>query len=309
MVKGGYNVSISNQTKSNFTTREKVGIVYGLFYILLMCILIPILMYLDRSYSTSPTNFYPLSDLSVSEYSKLYYKLILVLGGVSAFLYFELAFIPNRIEYEKLRNWKLSGISFRMGTIGQIFAGIFDLSYTPHHVYATMIWAFGYLLCLVLICFNLEDQLIKLGKYNILVKSGFIVTIIAMTNVIYFRYSSVQGIWQLVMIFSVVIWYTLEMVLYKLSHNELKSNLTKFKHKLKINKFKYVIFTFGVYLIIFGLLLYFNPKIIPWQCAKDNLRCDTPSSLILVIGGVLLNLLNVRQNSNLQFNNFSSTSL
>ena len=86
MIKGGYNVSISNQTKSNFTTREKVGTVYGLFYILLMCILIPILMYLDRSYSTSPTDFYPLSELSVSEYSKLYYKLILVLGGVSAFL-------------------------------------------------------------------------------------------------------------------------------------------------------------------------------------------------------------------------------
>ena len=39
--------------KSNSEFREKLGIISGLFYILLMCIFIPILMYLDSLYSTS----------------------------------------------------------------------------------------------------------------------------------------------------------------------------------------------------------------------------------------------------------------
>ena len=289
-------MNLSNKTKSNLEIRELVGLVSGLLYIILMGILIPILMYLDPSYSTSLNNFYPLSELSVSDYSKSYYQIILVFGGVCAFLYYELAFIPNRVEYKKLRNWKLIVISARIGIIGQIFAGIFDLSVTPYHVLATMTWATGYILCLILICFNLEDQLVKKKKYNILIKSGYGIVVIGMLNVFYFRYSLIQGIWQFVIIASVIIWYTFEMVLFKSSNNELQSNLATFSHQLEIHKFTYVILAFGVYLIMFGTLLYFNPSILPWQCAKDNIRCDTPNYVILVMAGSLLNLLTVKQN-------------
>lgn len=292
-------VNISSTVKSDFEIREMVGIVSGLIYIFLMSILIPILIYLDPSFSASPTNFYPLSELSVSEYSKSYYKIILVFGGVCAFLYFELAFIPNRVEYKKLRNWRLIVIFARIGIIGQIFAGIFDLSFTPYHVLAAMLWATGYIFCLVLICLNLEDQLVQNTKYNILIKSGFSVVIIAMLNVFYFRYSSIQGIWQLVIIISVVMWYTFETILYKSTDNDLKSNLTKFTPKSEIKKFTFVILAFGGYLIIFGILLYFNPTILPWRCTNNNLRCDTPNSIILVVGGCLLNLITVKQNYSL----------
>jgi len=195
------------RTLTNRKEIAKWGDMAGLTSMLSITTIIPILIYINPDFSTSLSGFDPLSQLSNTPATKVYYRTLLIITGLLIMLYFELSFIPNRIEYQKLHNWKLIKVFIRIGVIGQISTGIFDEGIFPQHLFATILFATGYVGALGLFCFNVVNQMKDTSSYWLLLNAGFIISILATMNAIYFRYSTIRGIWQFSIMLETMSWY------------------------------------------------------------------------------------------------------
>ncbi len=253
-----------------------------------MSIGIPLLIYKDPSFSTDLSHFDPLSKLSQTNASKNYYKLLHVISGILSLLYFELHFFPQRKIYGKLNNWKLSRISARIGSVGQIATGIFDRNMFPIHLFSAAAFAGEYVSCFVFISFNLDNQLIKKEKINNLIIFGYLASFVGMMNILYFRYSSIRGIWQFFVIIIVLSWYIFEARTYRNQLQFLENNVVKYSEITEISGASYLMIGFGIYLLVFGFLLHTLPKMWPWKCSENSETCQLPNVISLVVAGTIL---------------------
>ncbi|MCE7737456.1 MAG: hypothetical protein GPJ54_21375 [Candidatus Heimdallarchaeota archaeon] len=268
--------------------RDSVGRLSGLFYLLIMGIGIPLLIFNDPSFSTNFSHFDPLSKLSQTSASKNYYKALHVLSGIMALIYFEFHFFPQRIIYGKLNNWNLSRVSARVGSIGQIATGIFVRGMFPLHLFSAAAFAGGYVSCFVFISFNLDNQLIKKGKINKLIVFGYLASFVAMMNILYFRYSSIRGIWQFFVIIVGLSWYVFEAIMYRKNSKFLENNIVNYSEVSEISGASYLMIGFGIYLFVFGFLLYAMPKMWPWKCTENDETCQLPNVISLIVAGSIL---------------------
>lgn len=253
-----------------------------------MSTIIPILIYLDPDYSTSLSEFDPLSKLSETHFSKNYYRFLHIVAGLLALIYFELRFFVNRTIYHKLNNWNLIVVTGRIGAFGQIATGIIPRGVHPLHLFAAMAFASGYVGCLVFTCFNLDNQLSSKGLFSRIINPGYIISIIAMMNALYFRYSGIRGIWQFFVMITVMSWYVTEAFVYHKEKKVASKYIQDNSEVLKINNISYLMIGFGIYLIIFGFLLYAFPTMWPWQCKDNSETCDTSNIISLLVAGVVL---------------------
>ena len=265
----------------------KWGDMAGITSMLSITTVIPILIYINPDFSTSLSGFDPLSQLSNTPATKVYYRILLIVTGILTMLYFEMSFIPSREEYEKLQNWKLIKIFIRIGVIGQISTGIFDEGIFPQHLFATILFATGYVGGLGLFCFNMANQMKNTGKYWILLNAGFVTSIIALMNAIYFRYSTIRGIWQFFIMLSTMCWYLAENFYYRKYKPLLQQEIIK-EGIVGYTKYTYLMFAVGIYLILFGFMLYYFPTWKPWACAPHDRKCDIPNVVSLLIAGTIL---------------------
>ena len=267
-------------------TSKKIGVWSGITYVMLLFISIPLLIILDPDYAKSLNNFDPLSELGSTEFSKEYYRALHIIGGLLALMYVEMEFKPNRQIYYNLKNWNWALTTLRLGALGQITMGIFDEKHFPQHLFATIAFAVGGVSCLALICFNLDNQLLGKGGSKGLIISGYVISVIAMMNALYFRYSTIRGIWQFLVMISVISWYIFESSNFKSNNTQLKTvqNIPL----LKVNNISYLMLGFGIYLIIFGVLLHIVPTMWPWSCDANDRRCDISNVVPLIISGVIL---------------------
>jgi hypothetical protein len=270
------------------TTRERIGAYSGLLFLVLMGIGIPLLIILDPSFSTNPKGFDPLSKLSQSEQSKYYYMAIHIFSGILALLYFELHFFPSRPLYDHLANKKLAVISARIGAIGQIALGIFARGLFPFHLFAAAAFAIGYVSCFVFISFNLDNQLNSTEKFSKLIVLGYLSSIIALMNTLYFRYSNIRGIWQFFVIISGMAWYIYEARIYSQNKADFKNGDLVADTPSEIKNVIYLMVGFGIYLLIFSYLLYSRPKMWPWECTENDETCQLPNVMALAVAGVIL---------------------
>ncbi|MCE7736387.1 MAG: hypothetical protein GPJ54_16020 [Candidatus Heimdallarchaeota archaeon] len=270
----------------NRVISRKIGIWSGLSYIMLLFISIPLLIILDPDFSKSLNSFDPLSQLGSTEFSEGYYRTLHVFAGMLALLYIELEFVPNRQIYRNLKNWDWALRSLRIGALGEIAMGIFDESFFPHHLFATIAFAVGGVTFLALVSFNLDNQLLQKDNIKRLINSGYIISIIAMMNALYFRYSTVRGIWQFLVLATVILWYVFESRNFKTFNSEIL--IAEETPLLKVNNISYLMFAFGIYLIIFGILLYAVPTMWPWSCGPNDKRCDISNIIPLLISGAIL---------------------
>lgn len=268
--------------------RDRVGQLSGLFYLLLMGIGIPLLIFNDPSFSTNLNHFDPLSKLSQTNASRTYYKFIHVISGILALLYFELHFFPQRSIYEKLNNWRLSRISARIGSVGQIATGIFVRGVFPLHLFSAAAFAGGYVSCFVFISFNLDNQLIENCKINKLIVFGYLASFIAMMNILYFRYSSIRGIWQFFVIIIGLSWYIFEAIMYRNHSIFMENSVIKHSEVSEISGASYLMIGFGVYLVVFGFLLHIVPNMWPWKCSENSETCQLPNVISLIVAGTIL---------------------
>lgn len=268
--------------------RDVVGRLSGLFYLLIMGIGIPVLIYNDPSFSTNLSHFDPLSKLSQTNASKNYYKLLHVISGILALFYFEFHFYPQRKIYGNLNNWNLSRISWRIGSVGQIATGIFVRSMFPLHLFSAAAFAGGYVSCFVFISFNLDNQLIENGKINKLIIFGYLASILAMMNILYFRYSSIRGIWQFFIIGLGMSWFIFETLIYRNHSTFMEKNIIKYSEVSEISRASYLMIGFGCYLMVFGVLLNIFPKMWPWQCSENDETCQLPNVISLIVAGTIL---------------------
>ncbi|MFV2014748.1 MAG: hypothetical protein ACC656_04930 [Candidatus Heimdallarchaeota archaeon] len=271
----------------NWVTSRKIGILSGIIYALLITFSIPLLIFLDPDFSKSLTSFDPLSRLGSSKVSETYYRALHIFGGILALIYVEMEFIPNRPNYRKLKNWDWIVRSLRLGYLGEIFMGVFDESIFPNHLFATIAYAAGPVSSLVLVSFNLDNQLTQKDKIKRLVVSGYVISIIGIMNGLYFRYSTIRGIWQFLIIITVLSWYIIE----ARSYHAIGTQLADIEDTplLEINKISYLMLGFGIYLIIFSFLLYFLPTMWPWSCSVNDRKCDIENAIPLLIAGIILN--------------------
>jgi hypothetical protein len=195
-------------------------------------------------------------------------------------------FKPNRRIYYNLKNWNWALATLRLGALGQITMGIFDETYFPQHLFATIAFVAGGVSCIALICFNLDNQLLEKGESKGLIISGYVISVIAMMNALYFRYSTIRGIWQFLVMISVISWYIFESSNFKANNPQLKT--VQKVPLLKVNSISYLMFGFGIYLIIFAVLLYNVPTMWPWSCDANDRRCDISNVVPLFISGVIL---------------------
>lgn len=267
-----------------------MGAISGIAYIVFMSTLIPILIYLDPDYSTSLSEFDPLSKLSETDFSKNYYRFLHITAGLLALIYFELRFFVNRTIYHKLNNWNLIVLSGRIGAFGQIATGLIPRGLHPWHLFAAMAFATGYVGCLVFLCFNLDNQLRLKGLFSRIINPGYVISMIALMNALYFRYSGIRGIWQFFVMITAMSWFLFEALVYRKEKNVTNENIKDNSEVLKINNISYLMIGFGIYLIIFGFLLFIKPKMWPWQCNSVNNTetCDPSNVISLLIAGVIL---------------------
>lgn len=270
---------------NRFSSR-KLGIYSGVLYIILISITIPLLMILDPDFSKSVTRFDPMSQLGNTEFSGIYYRSLHVIAGILALLYIEFEFIPSRSIYKKLNNWNWAVRAIRLGYIGQIAMGIFNESIFPQHLFATIVFAAGGVSCIVLVSFNLDNQVDHKTELKRLIFSGYAISIIAMFNALYFRYSAIRGIWQFFVMISVISWYIYEARKFKTLNGQIP--ILNAVPIIKVNRTTHLMFAFGVYLIIFGFLLYFVPTMWPWTCSENDRKCDLSNVIPLLISGTIL---------------------
>ncbi|OLS26601.1 MAG: hypothetical protein HeimC2_14400 [Candidatus Heimdallarchaeota archaeon LC_2] len=115
--------------------KPRIGKLAGVFYILTLIFITPILILLDPEFDINFNDFDPLSQLGVSSETILYYNLVMLIDGIFLYLYFDWYLNQSRPKYKYLRGWGVSVQAGKIAGLGQIGLALFfniDILHSLH---------------------------------------------------------------------------------------------------------------------------------------------------------------------------------
>lgn len=244
-----------------------LGIFSGILYITLFLILIPILISLNPEFVISTNKIDPLSKLGVNFETAIYYNLMQGLGGLLIFIFYHYNFQKKKF-YIQLDNWDKTIKFGQLAVFGQVTMGIFaniEILHT-YHLIVGLFFFVGIILSIFTISLDFKHS--NNSELYILTYLAYVICLIGFSYPFYFRYTRYTGLWQFLLLGTIMSWFIIEEILYSRIHSREEYVVITREPNFFMIKLVGVILALGI--IVLSLIMLYFPSIELANCGTQE---------------------------------------
>lgn len=269
--------------------KQTIGRLSGYILVFLFVVLVPFLMFSDPNFNFNLTSFSPVSNLGTTSESHLYFDTIFITSGILALLYFNFYYFDSRELFHLLPFWKFAKIIINTGAVSTSALGIFNKNQHPEHMLAVLFMVAGFIGYIILITIDISDYYdYRNSPFSKLVFFGYFTAIAALMYTFYFRFTNIHGLYTVIVITNIFIWYFWELMVYN-DFITWVNNQDKLEPSInRLNWIIYFIIVIVIWLLINSYIIINKIDFNYISCSTTNSRCTSSNAILMIFAALIL---------------------